>query len=188
MDENKRKHILFTAMKLFNEYGFHATPTSKIAKKSKVSVGTLFNYFPTKEDLIHEIYKNIKFHSKQVFINEIRDCQTPHDNLRNMWAAVITWGIQNPEEFNYMELFLHSSFKKMYLNEKTMETFDKFRQSILQSISPKTICVRYPEYSTFFIDNALHATIHFLLENEIEDKGHFISSSFELLWNGFSQE
>jgi AcrR family transcriptional regulator len=188
VDENKRKHILFTAMKLFNEFGFHATPTSKIAKKAKVSVGTLFNYFPTKEDLIHAIYGDIKYHSKSVFINQIRDCQTSHDTMRNMWAAVITWGIENPEEFNYMELFLHSPFKKMYLDEKKMETFTKFRISILQSISPKTICVQYPEYSTVFIDNALHATINFLLENEINDKGHFINSSFELLWNGFSQK
>jgi hypothetical protein len=49
MDTIKRKHIIVTAMELFNEYGFHATPTSRIAKKAKVSVGTLFNYFETKE-------------------------------------------------------------------------------------------------------------------------------------------
>ena len=188
MDENKRKHILFTAMKLFNEHGFHATPTSLIAKKAKVSVGTLFNYFTTKEELIHAIYKDIKYHSKSVFINQLRDCKTPHDNLRSMWAAVIIWGIENPEEFNYMELFLHSPFKKLCLDEKKMETFSKFRTSILQSISPKTICIEYPEYSTVFIDNALHGTINFLLENDIDDKGHFINASFELLWNGFSQK
>ena len=189
MDENKRKHILFTAMKLFNEFGFHATPTSKIAKKAKVSVGTLFNYFPTKEDLIHAIYKDIKYHSKSVFVNQIRECQTPHDKMRNMWAAVITWGIENPEEFHYMELFLHSPFKNMYLDETHMKTFEKFRITILKAISPKTICLKYPEYSTVFIDNALHGTINFLLENEeIEDKGHFINASFELIWNGFSQK
>lgn len=188
MDENKRKRILFTAMKLFNESGFHATPTSMIAKKAKVSVGTLFNYFPTKEDLIHAIYKDIKYHSKSVFINQLRECNSAHDNLKNMWAAVITWGVENPEEFNYLELFLHSPFKNMYLDEKTMEQFAKFRHSILQSISPKTICMEYPEYSTIFIDNALHGTINFLLENEIQDKAHFIDASFELIWNGFEQK
>ena len=37
-----------------------------------------------------------------------------------------------------------------------------------------------------FIDNAIHATTHFILENNIKDATHFISSSFDLLWNGFS--
>ncbi len=188
MDENKRRNILFTAMKLFNENGFHATPTSIIAKKAKVSVGTLFNYFPTKEDLIHAIYKDIKYHSKAVFLDLIHECQTPHDNMKNMWGAVIAWGISNPEEFNYLELFLHSPFRNMYMDEKKMETFSKFRQSILSSISPRTICIDYPEYSMIYIDNALHATINFILENDISDKDHFINSSFELLWNGFSQK
>ena len=187
MDENKRRTILFTAMKLFNENGFHATPTSKIAKKAKVSVGTLFNYFPTKEDLIHAIYKDIKIHSKATFLEAIRECHTNHDNMRNMWAAVIKWGIENPEEFNYLELFIHSPFRKLYVNEKNMETFKKFRYSILHTISPATICVEYPEYATIFIDNALTATINFINDNEILDVNNFVQNSFELMWHGFSQ-
>ena len=34
MNETKRKNILFTAMQLFNQNGFHGTPTSLIAKKA----------------------------------------------------------------------------------------------------------------------------------------------------------
>ena len=98
-----------------------------------------------------------------------------------MWGAVVHWGIANPEEFNYLELFLYSPFKNAYLAEKKMEDFQKFRSSILKSISPKTICIEYPEFSTIYIDNALHATIKFILSNNVKDKEHFINSSFELL-------
>jgi len=186
MDENKRHRILFTAMQLFNENGYHATPTSQIAKKAKVSVGTLFNYFPTKEELIHAIYVDIKVHSKESFLEHIKDCYTPKENLENMWTAIILWGVENPEEFNYLELFLHSPFRKSFLNDKVMGMYSKFRSLILQTISPTTICIEYPEFSMLFIDNAIHATTHFILENNIKDATHFISSSFDLLWNGFS--
>ena len=64
MCNEKRKQILYSAMKQFNETGFHSTPTSKIAKAAKVSVGTLFNYFSSKEKLIEEIYIHIKLHPK----------------------------------------------------------------------------------------------------------------------------
>lgn len=177
-----------TAMQLFNENGFHGTPTSLIAKKSKVSVGTLFNYFPSKEKLIHAIYMNTKVHSKLIFLELIEEHKSMHDNLLSMWSAVINWGIENPEEFAYSELFMHSPFKKTLLNEKIMDSYTKFRESILKSISPNTICVDYPEYSLYYIDNAIHATTNFILFNQIEDVTRFIRSSFDLLWNGFSQQ
>lgn len=187
MDENKRKHILFTAMKLFNENGFHATPTSLIAKKSKVSVGTLFNYYPNKENLIHSIYMNIKIHSKLTFLELIEEHKSNHDNLLSMWNAVIKWGIENPEEFNYSELFIHSSFKKTLEDDKIMGSYIKFRESIIQAISPSTVCVKYPEYSMFYIDNAIHATTNFILHSKVDDIDGFIRSSFDLLWYGFSR-
>lgn len=188
MDEIKRKRIILTAMKLFNESGFHNTPTSLIAKKAKVSVGTLFNYFESKEVLIRAIYEDIKRHSKSTFLEMIHECNTNHDNMKNMWSAVIKWGIDNPEEFEYLELFLHSPFKNYYLSEKVMSSFTKFRESILKSISPATICIKHPEFSMIYIDNALHAATRFILENKEIDVDNFIDSSFELLWKGFSYE
>lgn len=186
MDSMKRDRIIVTAMKLFNESGFHNTPTSKIAKQAKVSVGTLFNYFETKEVLIRAIYENIKRHSKSTFLELIHECNSNHDNMKTMWTAVIKWGIEYPQEFEYLELFLHSPFKNYYLSEKVMSSFTKFRESILQSISPATICLKHPEFSMIYIDNALHAATRFILENADIDVDNFIDSSFELLWKGFS--
>ena len=185
MDENKNRLILFTAMKLFNERGFHNTPTSLIAKKAKVSVGTLFNYYPTKEKLILAIYLDIKDHSKHVYRELIKDFDTFHDQLLSMWTAVIKWAITNPNEFEYLELFTHSSFRRLLKEEKVMGSFTRFRETILKAISPNTICLKYPEFSMYYIDNAIHATSNFIILNEVDDLEHFIKSSFNLLWYGF---
>jgi AcrR family transcriptional regulator len=47
----KTDRILSTALKLFVTYGFHGTPTSKIASEAGISNGTLFHYFKTKDEL-----------------------------------------------------------------------------------------------------------------------------------------
>lgn len=188
MDENKNRLILSTAMRLFNERGFHNTPTSLIAKKSKVSVGTLFNYYQSKENLILEIYLDIKQHSKHVYLDFVEDHETFHDKLLSMWTAVIKWAIMNPVEFEYLELFTHSPFRYLLKDEKVMDSFTRFRETILKAISPTTICLKYPEFSMYFIENAIHATSKFIIENEIDDLEHFIKSSFELVWHGFSQQ
>ncbi|WP_413577841.1 TetR/AcrR family transcriptional regulator [Bdellovibrio sp. HCB290] len=49
-----RKAISDMATKLFIERGYHNVTTAEIAEKAKVSVPTLFNYFPTKESLVFD--------------------------------------------------------------------------------------------------------------------------------------
>ena len=49
--EKTRKAILRAALELFAKKGFYATTTKVVARKAGIAEGTLFNYFPTKEDL-----------------------------------------------------------------------------------------------------------------------------------------
>jgi AcrR family transcriptional regulator len=48
-----RQLIADTARKLFAERGFEAVPVAEIAQAAEVSEATVFNYFPTKEDLLY---------------------------------------------------------------------------------------------------------------------------------------
>ena len=56
----RREQLLETAMRLFVERGFNATPTSAITKEVGMSAGILFHYFKTKDDLIDELYVSTK--------------------------------------------------------------------------------------------------------------------------------
>jgi AcrR family transcriptional regulator len=51
--QRTRQLIAETAHRLFAERGFEAIPVSEIAREAEVSEATLFNYFPTKEDLFY---------------------------------------------------------------------------------------------------------------------------------------
>src|SRR5438874_1227801 len=53
--KKQRTHALIadTARRLFAERGFDAVPVAEIAREAEVSEATVFNYFPTKEDLFY---------------------------------------------------------------------------------------------------------------------------------------
>jgi AcrR family transcriptional regulator len=53
--KGKRKLIMDTALGLFAGEGYHSTSISKIAAKAGISKGLMYNYFESKEALIHSI-------------------------------------------------------------------------------------------------------------------------------------
>src|SRR3954447_1113371 len=51
--QQTRELIAETARRLFSERGFEAVTIAEIARAADVSAQTVFNYFPTKEDLVY---------------------------------------------------------------------------------------------------------------------------------------
>jgi AcrR family transcriptional regulator len=51
--QQTRQAIVETAHRLFAERGFDAVTVAEVARAADVSEGTVFNYFPTKEDLFY---------------------------------------------------------------------------------------------------------------------------------------
>ena len=83
---DKKTAIIEAALKLFTERGFHGTSTAQISKEAGVATGTLFNYFPTKEDLINSLYFKVKGQLSQSMGKEI-EAQSPfQDKLRKIWS------------------------------------------------------------------------------------------------------
>lgn len=57
--EVRRKQMMQGAVKLFKEKGFHRTTTREIAKEAGFSIGTLYEYIRTKEDILYLICDSI---------------------------------------------------------------------------------------------------------------------------------
>lgn len=62
--ENTRERLVMAAQELFLLQGYHATGVAQILKKAGVNSGSLYYYFPTKEDLLVAVlefyYANIE--------------------------------------------------------------------------------------------------------------------------------
>ena len=67
--ERTRRAIADTARRLFAQRGFENVTVAEIARAADVSEGTVFNYFPSKEDLV---YARMDVFEQQM-LNAIRD-------------------------------------------------------------------------------------------------------------------
>jgi AcrR family transcriptional regulator len=63
-----KKHILECAIELIAKNGYKKTSMSKIAKKAKIGEATIYNYFPTKENILFEYYYQLQLQTKDILL------------------------------------------------------------------------------------------------------------------------
>ena len=63
----RKEDIRIAAVDLISEIGFHDCTTDKIAEKAGVSVGTIYNYFSDKQDILSYIFKVEKEKTAEFF-------------------------------------------------------------------------------------------------------------------------
>jgi AcrR family transcriptional regulator len=68
--QKTKKSIYKAAMQLMNKKGFSNTTIAEISQKAKVSVGTFYLYYKTKEDIFSELYHKADIYFK----NDVASC------------------------------------------------------------------------------------------------------------------
>ncbi len=108
--EEKKLEIMKTALNLFAKQGFYNTTISDIAKEMGMSVGNMYNYFPSKESLAKEllIYTSKKFGEEIRKINEI---EIPSkEKIKKIVELYFKMAKSEPELVDY--------FMRVYLSNK----------------------------------------------------------------------
>ena len=57
--DSRRKQIIKGAIKVFTAKGFHSATVREIAEESGLTMGSLYNYIRSKEDIIYMVYDHI---------------------------------------------------------------------------------------------------------------------------------
>jgi AcrR family transcriptional regulator len=135
---DKQKKILQSALQLFVEYGFHGTPTSKIASNAGVAAGTLFHYFKTKDDLIVSLYIRIKGELNTYVYSQINPNDPIQAKFRTLFNHTLYWALENNQEFYFIQQFHFSphlaSIPPEELASQAKPHIELFEQAALEKV------------------------------------------------------
>lgn len=110
---DKIEAIYLSTMELIHENGFHGAPISCIAKSANVSVGTVYHYFESKEDLIVKLFQYCKSKFKDVVFDGMTD-ETPYElRFKTVWKRFFAFYVQHPILFRFMEQYYSSPFHEL---------------------------------------------------------------------------
>ena len=156
---NKKDNILKAALKLFVEQGEQSTSMKWIAKEANCGIGTMYNYFQSKDELINELYFDIKT-SFFSYILEAIDTNTPvKQQFVDTWFKAIDYAISNPLEYKFLEIFSHSPKISKQVEEKVnkliypiLEIFEKGKsEGVIKNIDSLQLII--------FINGAITSSI-----------------------------
>lgn len=181
----KTRKILDTALRLFVEYGFHGTPTSKIAQEAGVANGTLFNKFATKDELIVALYVDIKTRMNEYIAKNSAQGNSFKDTMKGQYLASLYWALDNKNEFLFVEQFKTSPFLSLIAPEEIEKSIKPYHEMLYQGINDKIIKPLPVDYLMILISSHTYGLNQYLLKHDFpKAKQHtIISDTFELLWD-----
>jgi AcrR family transcriptional regulator len=119
--QQSRNNIKEAALELFGTYGYQLTPISKIAKAAGISKGLMYNYFDSKQDLLHAILLEDMYANevwwKEILESELSAYEKIQQTIRKTIAVI-------QADFHHWQLLTSLVFQPQVLEglEETLAT------------------------------------------------------------------
>jgi len=158
---DRQKQIIAAAIPLFLTEGVSVS-TARIAKVAGVSNGTLFNAFPTKQDLIDAIYRSTKLAMLANFpVSEGR--QFDLQQMRANWDAYLQWARAAPNDHKVMHLLREAGLASPAVEAEVDALSAPHAQTLMAALEHGT--VRGP--SVAFIGSVIFAQIDLVIDHNL---------------------
>jgi AcrR family transcriptional regulator len=101
--ESRRKQIVQGAVKVFSEKGFHKATVREIADAAGVTMGTMYNYVRTKEDILYICYQ----HMTNILTEGLKEAIERRENPEEEFRIVMKKNLDLIYEYQDEVMFLY---------------------------------------------------------------------------------
>lgn len=141
LENEKKKKIMDTGIAEFAKYGYADSSTNRIVKEAGISKGSLFKYFPNKEEFYFYILDCVT----QELVTDLE--KETKDLPQELWERVIRyselefiWYMKHPDEYRLIVTAFAKKDTEIY--QKTEERYGRKGQDIyyklMKGVDPKT--------------------------------------------------
>lgn len=183
---DKQEAILSAALGLFIEYGFHGTPTSKIAREAGVAHGTLFHYFKTKDELIVTLYNSIQEGFTVYLSEQTKPSTSVVDRFKDLFYHSVQWAVDYKYEFYFTQQFRHSPYFKQLGAEPILQP-SLFQSLYIEAIKDNLFKPLTVGLISSLCVNQIIGTYEYLIQSDlsVEKQKETINEIAELTWAMF---
>jgi AcrR family transcriptional regulator len=181
---DKREKLLQTALELFVSQGFNDTPTSKIAKEAGIATGTLFYFFPTKDDLIISLYLKLKGLAAESINVALAEVNSTKEAIKTYYEESLNWSLRSPNEFLFLAQFSNSPYLKKIGGDEISAQIAPVLQLFSLAIKQQQIADTDVNLLYILISNQVFGVNQYLSSNKFtrKEQHKIMEDTFSMFW------
>ncbi len=185
--EIKRKDLIRATIQLVNNNGFHATPMSKIAKMAGVSAGTIYLYFENKQDLVNQVYIEVKSAFTRYAFKNYEEGMEVEEGFKIIWKNIAEFKLQEVEEAFFLSQCDNSPIIDEAGRQEGLKHLQPLldlwkkgqKQGLIKEVSPYTLYA-FSIYPIAFLMNMQQ-------RGSLRLNAHNIDAAYEMAWNSIKK-
>jgi TetR/AcrR family transcriptional regulator, repressor of fatR-cypB operon len=165
---SKRDQIILATRDLVFEHGLQDVAMSQIAQRAQVGMGTIYNYFPSKEDLVFCLFSEIKATMSLHVLRGYDATQPVVDRVLYLLGGMVRYGIEHPREFLLTDQlalvpFIHERAKSdvpTLVTALKQVLIDATQQHLLKAMPPGVILALVSGAMNALVEAHMRQQIH----------------------------
>jgi len=184
LSPEKYQALLDATVEIVAQSGLAAT-TASIAKQAKVAVGTLFTYFPGKEQLFNEVYLMLKQDMSELLVRNYPQDADFRTQILHVWRSYTEWSLKKPDGKRVLRLLGVSDILTDETLSSTPEPLSLVDKMFDEAIKQSLFVTDDKDFIYAVFQNISDAT-SMQIEKIPEEKEALIELGFRMTWNALS--
>jgi AcrR family transcriptional regulator len=181
----KRLNLLKSALKLFVSNGVMNTSTAEIAKDAGTAAGTLFLYFPTKQDLLDELVLKIGQEQSDRIRSLLQPSFSARETFFTIWQGSVQWFLENIEAYQYLQQVRDTGMISETAAQESNKFFGFYYDAIQKGLQEGSI-KPYPIglIGDFLYQDIVAVMNQIKMQPDSSQCEETILQGFEIYWDG----
>jgi AcrR family transcriptional regulator len=184
--EDKRNAILSAATQVFAERGLGA-PTSAISQAAGVAEGTLFTYFPTKDELINALYREIKLELADAMMSNFPRRAGIRNRFQHVWDRYVIWGVNNPTQQKVLQQMMVWGGLSQESRLAGITPFLEIEKTAEAAVAQRLFLDRPLEFIRATMSALADTTMEFM-RHYPDQAEQYRQDGFEMLWSAATRK
>lgn len=188
MEKTKREIILETSRDLFVEEGIQGTSMSLISKKSGVAVGTIYHHFESKDELIEELFLELKKDfGEALMLTEEEQGKSLEFKVKQILKNGFYFYTENPNTFDFVYMNYFSPLITKELRDKAELNYKPAIEVILEGIQSNRFIEPNPVVLMRWIYNNVVSLVQLQLHMEVNITEEILNKYIDITWKSITE-
>lgn len=179
---NNKETIKKVSLDLLIELGIHGTSTKLITEKAKISNGSLFYYFKTKDDIVVALYKDFKQELLDNLHNSLKNVSGVRNFYYTYFKTSVLWALDNPKKKLFLNMYSYMPIIRecgAYLDKGQLEFINSF---IKKTITNKDIISYDFDSLVYNLLSVIDGIVTYIDTGNCDDPMDYVNFSFNQFW------